>query len=166
MKANLENLPSDQDLKKLFLLRDGAVWWSEGSGRRHAGKRAGCVCRDGYIRITFDGRQYLAHRIAFAMTNGYWPLMVDHIDGNKQNNSPENLRPSNFVPNGQNRTKLMPSNKSGVNGVGWSKSRNQWTSYIKARGKSFNLGYFECLGAAIKARKNAEERLWRNSNPV
>ena len=38
------------------------------------------------------GRRYPVHRIVYFIVHGYLPAMIDHIDGDKTNNSPENLR--------------------------------------------------------------------------
>lgn len=49
---------------------------------------------DGYYRMRFKGVAYRTHRIIYFMHTGHGPdsLVVDHIDGNILNNSPDNLR--------------------------------------------------------------------------
>ncbi|MBP1147101.1 HNH endonuclease signature motif containing protein [Pseudomonas viridiflava] len=49
---------------------------------------------DGYYRMKFDSRFYRTHRIIFFMKTGIDPAqnVIDHIDGNRLNNSPDNLR--------------------------------------------------------------------------
>lgn len=49
---------------------------------------------DGYYRMKFDGQFYRTHRIIYFMHTGVDPegFVVDHIDGNRLNNSVENLR--------------------------------------------------------------------------
>ena len=63
---------------------------------------------NGYARVRFIhpvSRQKVdvsAHRIVFAMTHGRWPEMeVDHIDGCRTNNRPENLREISHYENMQ-----------------------------------------------------------------
>ncbi|WP_394372107.1 hypothetical protein [Clostridium neonatale] len=50
--------------------------------------------------------------------------------------------------------------KSGVKGVGWDKSRKRWRAYIMFKRKSYHLGYFKDKEDAIKARKEAEKKLF------
>ncbi|ELC8426291.1 AP2 domain-containing protein [Clostridium perfringens] len=63
----------------------------------------------------------------------------------------------------ENLLKNSKSNRtaSGVKGVGWDKKSNKWRAYIMFKNKSYHLGYFVYLKDAIKARKKAEERLFK-----
>lgn len=51
------------------------------------------------------------------------------------------------------------SNKSGVVGVNWDKSRGLWQAGIRFRGKRYNLGRFADFEEACKVRKEAEEKI-------
>ena len=58
-------------------------------------KPAGYVTDDGYIRIEIDGASYLAHRLVHLLMLGRMPCdgyVIDHVDMNKVNNVPSNLR--------------------------------------------------------------------------
>jgi hypothetical protein len=60
-----------------------------------AGTPAGRIDHHGYARIRFEGKNYQAHRIVLVLnTKEDIPdgFVVDHIDGNKSNNSLNNLR--------------------------------------------------------------------------
>ncbi len=59
--------------------------------------------------------------------------------------------------------KIHKNNKSGCRGVCWNKSHDKWMAYINLAKKPYNLGLYDKLDDAIKARKAAEERLY---NPV
>lgn len=50
--------------------------------------------RNGYLRITIRNKQYSIHRLMWETFNGSIPegYYIDHIDGNKSNNSLSNLR--------------------------------------------------------------------------
>lgn len=60
---------------------------------------------------------------------------------------------------------------TGIRGVSYSTRRGKYRANIGFRGQKFELGYFDTLEEAAKARKAAEERLykplieeWRDSN--
>lgn len=55
--------------------------------------------------------------------------------------------------------KLMAHNTSGHTGVKWDSERYKWVAEIIFKNKNFYLGRFEKKEDAIKARKEAEERL-------
>lgn len=66
---------------------------------------------------------------------------VDHVDGNGLNNTRKNLRLCTRSQNMMNR-RASSSNISGFKGVSWDKSRNNYLSKIKVKGKTINLGRF------------------------
>ena len=76
---------------------------------------------------------------------------VDHIDNNKQNNKPINLRFATSQENGQN-AKLSSKNTSGAKGVCWNKKDNRWTAQITINRKRINLGSFINKDDAINIR--------------
>lgn len=57
----------------------------------------------GYMRGMFQRKHYQAHRVVFFLTHGYWAEQVDHIDGDKLNNHPDNLREVTQNQNQHNR---------------------------------------------------------------
>ena len=117
---------------------------------------AGSVRQDGYRAVRLKGQIYLAHRVVWCLTQGQWPKeQIDHIDGNRLNNRPENLRAATVVTNGFNVTKAR--NASGCVGITWSVQNNNWRASINHNGRSINLGHFSSLEAAINYRKTAEQ---------
>lgn len=58
---------------------------------------------------------------------------------------------------------IRSNNKSGKRGVSFSYKKEKWYACIGIKGKNINLGYYTKLEDAIKARKEAEEKLW---NPI
>ncbi|WP_143316850.1 AP2 domain-containing protein [Clostridium sp. HBUAS56017] len=58
------------------------------------------------------------------------------------------------------RNKLQSNNKSGCTGVRWDKTRKKWISNITFRKKVYYLGRHIKREDAIKARKQAEEKLF------
>ncbi|WP_195264571.1 AP2 domain-containing protein [Clostridium sp. 1001275B_160808_H3] len=57
------------------------------------------------------------------------------------------------------REKPIKSNTSGITGVTWDKSKGKWMAQIVFKGKSYYLGRYENKEDAVKARKEAEEKL-------
>ena len=71
----------------------GVFRWKASRGARRAGAVAGHLASIGYWYIQVDGRHYLAHRLAWLITNGAFPAdQIDHIDGDRANNRLANFR--------------------------------------------------------------------------
>ena len=78
----------------------GKLRWKRHAGGRASGDVAGCYSYTGYIHVNLLGKMYQAHRIAWAIHYGEWPVTgIDHINGNGTDNRIENLR---CVPQAQN----------------------------------------------------------------
>lgn len=117
-----------------------------------AGKRAGKVEKDGYVRISLkvSGRSHWirAHRLAWYMVYGALPVNeVDHVNQQKGDNKIANLRDVTRTQNMRNRP-MLGRNTSGVNGVCWSKSARKWQSYGQDGGKFKVLGTFHDIEKA------------------
>jgi hypothetical protein len=113
---------------------------------------------NGYLSGRILGKPVKAHRVIWAMANGRWPLMIDHINGIRDDNRLMNLREATCRENSKN-VGVKQSNKSGTVGVCWDKQTHKWLAYIKDDGKHLNLGRFEKLHDAIHARRSAEVSL-------
>lgn len=80
---------------------------------------------DGYWRVVVSGRILRAHKIVWAMFNNYEDqtgLFVEHIDGNTQNNRPENLRLVRPEINSRNAS-MQRGSITGVNGVSFRETK-------------------------------------------
>jgi hypothetical protein len=106
------------------------------------GDVAGCLDKSrGYLIIRIDGRNYLAHRLAFLFMTGIWPPhQIDHVNLDRADNRWVNLRMATGAQNSAN-TRVKANNKSGFKGVGWCKGRRKWRAQIQANGKQTHLGY-------------------------
>jgi hypothetical protein len=117
----------------------------------------------GYMIGSVRGRHIPAQRAAFAIMEGRWPEIVDHIDGNPSNNVWANLREVTHAENMLNMKKHV-TNTSGVVGVSWSKSNDKWAAYIWQGNRKIGLGTHASKEEAIRARQEAEIRLGYHVN--
>jgi hypothetical protein len=133
-----------------------------GRGGVRAGSVAGCVWEKGangpYLRISIDGRQYSAHRLAFLWITGEFPPDdVDHIDGDGLNNRLGNLRAATRTQNLANRRRHK-NNTSGFKGVSFHKRERRFRAKIQVGGKTQNLGSFDTAESAHAAYCAAAEK--------
>lgn len=144
----------------------GFLYWKERPGGdaptrswnvRYAGKRSITHrSKEGYYTGTVLGKGVKAHRVIWAMTYGEWPDVIDHIDGDRSNNTIKNLRSTDFAGNARN-AKLRADSPSGRVGV-YQRRNGVWSARIQADGQEKHLGSFSSFAAACAAREQAEER--------
>jgi hypothetical protein len=112
------------------------------------------------LRISINGKQRFAHRLAFLLMTGCCPKFVDHIDGNRSNNRWNNLREASIQINQQNLRSAQKNNTSGYLGVMYHKNRKKpWSARIYADGKHRHLGYFADPAAAHERYLEEKRRL-------
>lgn len=137
--------------------RTGLFTWVKKRARTSfkVGDVAGGFDSDGYICITINNSQYLAHRLAFLYMTGKFPdNQVDHDNHCRDDNRWKNLNPATNAAN--NKNKSMPKNNtSGCVGVCWGEAANRWMAYIYVKRKRIHLGYFTHKTDAVNARKEA-----------
>lgn len=90
--------------------------------------------------------------------------IVDHKDGNPQNNQKNNLRPASISQNTWNRHN-SPHNKIGVMGVSFDKSRGKWMATLKAYNTYLLHKRYVSIEDAIKARLEAEAKYFGEFAP-
>lgn len=134
------------------------TWCVNRGGTARAGSRAGGIRPDGYWNIALNGQRYLAHRLAFFLMTGRWPVGVDHINGNKSDNRWCNLREADQAQNLCN-TRSHRDGTSAIKGVSLNARTGKWVAQIVVRGKYTQLGYFETEVDAGEARRKAEESM-------
>lgn len=114
---------------------------------------------EGYKVGTIFGTLARAHRVAWAMHYGYWPVgNIDHIDGDPSNNRISNLRDVPQLLNCRN-SRMSAANKSGCVGVCFSPEKGRWRATIWADGKQKHLGNHKEKFDAVLSRLLAEKAL-------
>ena len=111
---------------------------------------------NGYVKTTYDADKFfLMHRLVMNITDP--KIEIDHIGHNTLDNRKSKLRICEDGENHRN-TKLASNNKSGVTGV--YKEGNKWRAFIW-HNKTIHLGTYSDINDAIKARKEAEDKYFK-----
>jgi hypothetical protein len=121
----------------------GAFTWRVSlNPRAMAGYIAGSIDSDGYLRTRVDRRHYKLHRLAFLYVEGGFPKEeVDHINGDRRDNSWANLRKANSVENRRN-AKRYRKNKSEYRGV-YPHHSGRWRAMASVNSRCIHLGIFD-----------------------
>jgi hypothetical protein len=153
MRALLDYNPETGDLTWLprceafFKKRSDFLGWN----KRYSGKLAGCLDRQGYLRLKLFGKMVAAHRIAWALTYNKWPDgEIDHINLIKDDNRIVNLRDVSRREN-QRNTLMQSNNTSGHKGIYWNRRASKWEASLYGK----YVGIYESIEEAINARQDA-----------
>ena len=125
---------------------------------REAGAPAGNLSTKGYFRVRLDGQNYAVHRIVWSLANDQCidpALELDHSNGERTDNRPENLKPCTRRENGQN----MLCNRSKFGMAGIQPNRGQWQACIWVNYKRIFLGRHPTKEAAHAANLEAKRSL-------
>ncbi len=130
------------------------TWWNS----KYAGRIAGSIRKDGYIRITINYVDYFAHRVMHYLQTGEQPPeQIDHINGDKSDNRWSNLRSATQSENECNRG-MTRRNKTGYKGV-HRFPNGRFLAQIGKNNKVLSLGYFDTAEEAAEAYTNAARQL-------
>jgi hypothetical protein len=112
---------------------------------------------DGYVVIRYKGKSRKAHRIIYGLFHKIDvdpTLKIDHINGVRHDNRPENLRLGTNRDNDNNRKIHREGKLVGCNYV---KQNNKWRATIHINGKRKHLGYFSSEQEAHDAYLRAKQ---------
>ncbi|HIE4429971.1 TPA: HNH endonuclease [Burkholderia multivorans] len=136
----------------------GEFRWKVRRGKQRPGLLAGSVDAKGYVTIRIDYKLLFAHRVAWLIVTGEWPIFqIDHRDGDKSNNRFANLR---TATNSQNQANigLRAHNTSGIKGVSWSREKQKWEARFRCENRQYFVGYFNDIREARVAYQCAIEK--------
>lgn len=112
----------------------------------------------GYRWIGIDGKEYLAHRLAWLYMTGSEPSHeIDHRNNARSDNRFRNLREADDSQNMANKAR-QANNTSGFKGVSLNKATGKFVANIQRRGSQKYLGLFstpELAHAAYTAEANS-----------
>jgi len=124
---------------------------------RCAGKSALVPTSHGYLTVRINRRPFYAHRVIWAMLYGsVGGLEIDHINGDRSDNRPANLRVVTRRDNMRNK-RMSDKNTSGVTGVSPTEN-GKWLAAIGGAETREYLGIFADFDEAVAARRDAEQR--------
>lgn len=121
--------------------------WDGHKSQVKAGQVAGTLTKLGYWETNLDKVCYKVHRIVWALFNKQntpTNKIIDHINRDRSDNSPENLRLVSPEENALNGS-LRKNNTSGVKGVCWGKDkrgRYYWSASWRECGKNKTKKFF------------------------
>jgi hypothetical protein len=120
-------------------------------GRAKAGSLAGCIHKSGYRHLKFQCRALKAHKVAWAIFYGEWPLSeLDHINGIKADNRIANLRAATPSQNAANKSRRKDSRSpyKGVSPTPW----GTWQAHVGLPGQSGKKQYLGTFPTPESAR--------------
>lgn len=139
------------------------TWAKTISSRKPAGTKAGY--RDGrYFCVGINSKKHLLHRLAWLHFYGEWPRGdVDHINGDRYDNSITNLRCVSAAENMKNLPRRC-NNTSGAPGVYFQKKTSRWYAQSCDGGVNRHLGFFDTFEEAAAARRKYQEESGFHAN--
>lgn len=114
---------------------------------------------DGYVKVRFNRRLILAHRMAWTLFYQESPIgFIDHINNDRSDNRINNLRLASKQQNNHNSL-IRKDNKLGIKGVHYNQRDKRFTAQIKFDNKRICLGNFLTANEAAIAYNNAAMKL-------
>lgn len=135
----------------------GNLTWLINKKSAKKGNIVGSKSKQPYCEVHIDGKKYLAHRLVWFYSYGFWPETIDHIDGNTRNNAIKNLREVTISQNSLNKRKSK-SNLCGAKNVSFKRDRNKYAVNLDVDGKPRHIGHYANVELAIVAATEARNK--------
>ena len=155
VKSYNKNIINLENLHEFFEYHpDGYLINKKDRGRTaKSGQKTCSPNRKSYSQVILNGKPEREHRVIWALHKGYWPTVIDHVDGNKLNNKIENLEEVDHKTN----IRRASSKKAGVR---FDTRLNKWTAKITVENRTVHVGVFLTKEEAVVARLEAEKKYW------
>jgi len=139
-------------MKERFEVSDaGLVVKTKYCNSPEVGEPAGSIQSHGYVSMRVLGRPTRAHHIVWYLTHGQWPEQpLDHRDGNRLNNAPENLRKVSQRQNQKAYAKTYGT--VDYRGIYFGKDRGRYVARSSVDGKKIYIGCYDTAEEAAIAR--------------
>lgn len=125
---------------------------------KHDGSEAGRVQEDGYVTVTIKRKKYKAHRLAWLVMKGRFPVkVIDHKNDCRSDNRWANLQLATTSLSNHKRPN-MRIGPSGFRGV-YEERPGRFRARICIESRNVHLGYFATAEDAAAARDKAAKKL-------
>lgn len=131
-------------LRALFYYQNGILYNKVSRGSAKKDTPTGYTAEDGYRRVRVDGKYYYVHRLVWFICTGKEvpdDLFIDHIDGDRQHNSIENLRLASSLENQYNKQR-QSNGTSQFKGVWFDSVKDVWKASIRFKDTRHYIGQF------------------------
>jgi hypothetical protein len=170
-------LPTKSELDAYFYYDESSPTFLRYKTGHRKGSVAGSLERNGYVRVSYKSHRMMCHRVIMLL-HGYEvnvDMVVDHIDGNRSNNSITNLRLTTHAVNNRNASKFTRKQNLPV-GVTYDvamrrikatvRDPSQLTSsgQSKLLAKRFPLKNYPSFDAAVQAAQEARIEMLKEIN--
>lgn len=123
------------------------VLWRKPTRKTSVGQAAGTITANGYYQTQLDKKLYYNHRLVAVlceMLPDYASAShIDHIDGNRTNNNPTNLRKCTVRQNACNKAAHRAGKLPGCVEV-----HGRWRAQVRVNGHMVYLGTFDSMEGA------------------